>query len=55
MSDKKKQRVQMPYLQRFLKLLLAELLLRKKETYIYCHIGTKLLTSLSGDPLNAHI
>lgn len=31
------------------------LLLTKKETYIYCQIGTKLLTSLSGDPLNAHI
>ncbi|MCQ1534195.1 hypothetical protein FTO70_00480 [Methanosarcina sp. KYL-1] len=25
---------------------------REKETYIYCQIGTKLLTSLSGDPLN---
>jgi hypothetical protein len=26
----------------------------KKETYIYCQIGTKLLTSLSGDPLNLY-
>jgi len=29
-----------------------ETLVRKKETYIYCQIGTKLLTSRSGGPLN---
>ncbi len=29
-----------------------ETLVRKKETYIYCQIGTKLLTSHSGGLLN---
>ena len=27
---------------------------QKKETYIYCQIGTNLLTSPSGDPLNPY-